>query len=82
MTSPAILRHISVVQNGTSSKHYAASKHVVANVIKVLFKGRIILKQFFSKQYQYFGINIYKLCDMSGYIRDIITYLVKYRTAM
>jgi hypothetical protein len=34
MTSSAISRHISVVLNGTSSKYYAASKHVAANIIR------------------------------------------------
>jgi hypothetical protein len=76
--SSAFLRHISVEPNDTSSKHYAASENVAANVIQVLFKGRIIFKQFFSKQHQYFGVNIYKLCDMPGYICDINTYFMKH----
>jgi hypothetical protein len=34
--------------------------------IIVLFKGRVIFKQYILKKNKWFGINIYKLCDSKG----------------
>jgi hypothetical protein len=74
------LGHTSVMLNDTCSKHYAASKHIAAHIIKVPFKGRIIFKRYFPKQHKYFRINIHKLRDKYGYICDMDIYLAKYRT--
>lgn len=37
----------------------------------VTFKGQAIFKQYILKKYIHFGIQIYKLCDISGYTYDM-----------
>jgi len=41
----------------------------------VKFQGRVIFRQYIPKQRKCFGINIYKLCDESGYTYDMKVYL-------
>jgi hypothetical protein len=43
----------------------------------VLFKGRVIFKQYVPKEHKRFGIKIYKLCNMNGYTYDMSVYLGK-----
>jgi len=37
----------------------------------VKFKGRVIFRQYIPKKRKNFGLNIYKLCDESGYNYDM-----------
>jgi len=39
--------------------------------VTVKFKGRVIFRQYIPKKRKYFSINIYKLCDESGYTYDM-----------
>ena len=43
--------------------------------VTVNFKARVIFRQFVPKKRKRFGINIYKLCDESGYTYDMRMYL-------
>jgi hypothetical protein len=42
-------------------------------------KGRVIFKKYIPEKHKYFGIQIYKLCDMTGYKYDMRIYLGKDR---
>jgi hypothetical protein len=66
--------------NDTYSKYYAPSEHLAVDEVMVLFKGRVIFKQYMPKKHKRVGIQIYKLCDMSGYTYDMDIYLGKDRT--
>jgi hypothetical protein len=52
----------------TCAKFYNPSEHLAVDVIIVLFKERAIFNQYFPKRCICFGIKIYKVCDMTGYI--------------
>jgi hypothetical protein len=43
------------------------SGYVVMDDVSLLFKGRLIFKQYIPKKHKCFGINIYILCNMIGY---------------
>jgi len=55
------------------------SEHLAVGEAFVLFKGRVVLKQYISKEHKDFGINIYKLCNMTGYTYHMRIYLGKDR---
>jgi hypothetical protein len=46
----------------------------------VLFKGRVVFKQYVPKNHKCFGIKIYKLCDSKGCTYNMTVYLGKDRT--
>jgi hypothetical protein len=55
----------------TYAKFYHLSEHVAVD-------ERVIFKQYISKKHKCFGINIYKLCNMTGgYTYDMSIYLEK-----
>jgi len=58
--------------------HYFPLKHFLDEVI-VLYKGRVIFRQYIPKKHKRFGIKIYKLCDSLGYTYDMSVYLGKQR---
>jgi hypothetical protein len=76
---PWKIRQISDIPNDAYSKHYAPSEHVVVDEAEVLFKGWVIFKQYIPKKHVRFGIEIYKLCAMSGYTHDMDIYLQRDR---
>jgi len=45
----------------------------------VLYKGRVIFRQYIPKKHTRFGIKIYKLCDSLNYTYDMSVYLCKQR---
>ena len=53
-------------------------KHFLDKVI-VMYKGRVIFRQYIPKKHKRFGIKIYKLCDSLGYTYDMSVYLGKQR---
>ena len=53
--------------NVSYAKYYDLTKHLAADEIIVLFKGRVIFKQCKPKKRKWFGIKLYKLCDSKGY---------------
>jgi hypothetical protein len=66
--------------NDAYSKYYDPSEHLAVDEVIVLFKGRVIFRQYLPKKYKRFGIKIYKLCDKTGYTYDMVVYLGKDRT--
>ena len=61
------------------AKYYSLTKHSAVDEIIVLFKGRVIFKQYVPKKHKWFGIKIYKLCDSKGYTYSMTVYLGKDR---
>jgi hypothetical protein len=43
----------------------------------VLFRGRVIIRQYILKKYKHFDIKIYRLCDIIGYTYDMKAQLRK-----
>jgi hypothetical protein len=46
-------------------------KYNSVDKIIVFFKKRVIFKQYIPKKYKQFGINIYRLCNMTVYTSGI-----------
>ena len=57
------------IRNATFSKFYNPSENLATDEVTVLFKGRVIFKQYLPKKSKRFGIKIFKLCDLTGYTR-------------
>jgi len=45
----------------------------------MLYKGRVVFRQYIPKKHKRFGIKIYKLCDSLGYTYEMSMYLGKPR---
>jgi hypothetical protein len=45
------------------AKFYSPYEHLAVDEVIVLFRGRVIFKQYILKKYKCLGIKIYKLCD-------------------
>jgi hypothetical protein len=54
-----------------SSKFYNPSENLAIDEMIVLFKARVIFRQYIPKKHKRFNIKIYKLCDVSGYTYDM-----------
>jgi len=65
--------------NGTLSKFYNPSENLVIDEVIVSFKGRVSFTQYIHKKCRYFGIKIFKLCDLTGYTYDMKVYVRKDR---
>jgi hypothetical protein len=61
-------------------KYYSLTEHLAVDEIILLFKGRVVFKQYISKEHKCFGMKIYKLCDLKGYTYDMGVYVGKDRT--
>jgi hypothetical protein len=61
--------------NDAYAKYYSPTKHLATDEITVLFKGRVVFKQYIPKKHKRFGIKIYKLCDSKGYTYNMSVYL-------
>jgi hypothetical protein len=53
--------------NDAHAKYYSPTEHLAVNEVFVLYKCRVIFKQYIPKKYKKFKIIIYKLCDSKGY---------------
>jgi len=53
--------------NEAYAKFYNPSEHLVLDEVTVIFKGRVIFRQYIPKEIKYIGIKIYKLSDESRY---------------
>jgi hypothetical protein len=49
------------------AKYYSLTDRLAVEKIILLFKGRVIFKQYISKKHKHFGIKFYKLCDSKLY---------------
>jgi hypothetical protein len=52
-------------------KYYSLTDHSAVDGIIVLFKGRVIFKQYLPKKHKQFGIKLYKLCDSKVYTNNM-----------
>jgi len=46
---------------------YNPTEHLAVDEVTVLYKGRVVFRQYIPKKHKRFGIKIYKLCDSLGY---------------
>jgi hypothetical protein len=53
--------------NDAYAKYYSSAKYLTANEIAMLFKRRVVFKQYTSKKHKWFTIKIYKLCASKEY---------------
>jgi len=58
---------------------YNPSKNLAVDEVIVSFKGRVIFKQHIPKKRKRFDNKIFKLCDLTGYTKDMKVYLGKDR---
>jgi hypothetical protein len=56
------------------SKFYSSSEHLAIDKVIVLFKGKAAFKQCIPTKHKRFGIEIYRLCDRTGYTYDTEVY--------
>ncbi|KAG8229295.1 hypothetical protein J437_LFUL010049 [Ladona fulva] len=73
------IRSLFNIINDNFAKFYRPSEHLAVDEIIVLFKGRVVFKQYIPKKHKRFGIKIYKICDSYGYTLDMTVYLGKDR---
>ena len=60
-------------------KFYTLSKNLAMDKVIVLYKERVIFKQYIPEKQKCFGIIMNKLCYSTGYIYDLKVYLGKNR---
>ena len=65
--------------NNSYAKYYSPTEHLAADEITVLFRGRVIFKQYIPKKHKWFGTKLYKLCGSKGYTYNMTMYLRKDR---
>jgi hypothetical protein len=73
------IRDVFDMLNNAYAKFYNPSEHLAVDEIIVLFKGRVVFRQYIPKKHKRFGIKIFKLCDCTGYTYDMKVYLGKDR---
>jgi hypothetical protein len=61
--------------NDAYAEFYSPTEHLAVDVVVVLFKGRVVFKQYIPKKHKHCGIKIYKLCDMASYTCNMNIYL-------
>jgi hypothetical protein len=62
------IQNLYKILNRKFSKFYNPSEHLAVDEVIVLYKGRVVFKQYIPKKHKRFRIKIYKLCDETGYI--------------
>ena len=73
------IRKIFDILNNKFCEMYNPTEHLAVDEVIVLYKGRVIFRQYIPKKRKRFGIKIYKLCDSLGYTYDMSVYLGKQR---
>jgi hypothetical protein len=61
------VRNLFEILNKAFSKFYCPSDHLAASKFIILFKRRVIFRQYIPEKHKSFGIKIYRLCDETGY---------------
>jgi len=56
---------------------YNPTEHLAVDKVIVLYKGKVVFRQYIPKKHKRFGIKIYKLCDSLGYTYDMNVYVGK-----
>jgi hypothetical protein len=67
-------RNLFEILNKTFAKFYNPSEYLAVDKVIVLFKGRVISRQYIPKKHKCFGFNIYKPLDETGYTNDMTVY--------
>lgn len=75
------IRKIFDILNEKYSELYYPEEHIAVDEVIVLFKGRVVFRQYIPKKHKRFGIKIYKLNDTLGYTYDMQVYLGKQKEA-
>jgi hypothetical protein len=57
------------------SKFYSPSEHLAVDEVIVLFKERVIFRQYITKKSKCFGFNIYKTYEETGYTYTVYSFL-------
>ena len=57
------MRNLFEILNEKYSKFHSPSKHLPLDKVIVMYKGRVIFRQYIPKKHKRSGIKIYKLCD-------------------
>jgi hypothetical protein len=73
-TEKSLTRQTEIMTGDACAKYYSPTEHLANNEIIVLFKGRVVFKQYIPKKHIRFGITIYKLCDSKGYTYNMSVY--------
>ena len=73
------IRKIFDTLNNKFCELYNPTEHLAVDEVIVLYKGRVVFRQYIPKKHKRFGIRIYKLCDTLGYTYDMSIYLGKQR---
>jgi len=71
------IRNVSDTLNNKFYELYNPTEHLAVDEVIVLFKCRVIFRQYTPKKHKRFGIKIYKLCDAFGYTYDMSVYVGK-----
>ena len=73
------VRKIIDTLNNKFCEMYNPTEHLAVDEVVMLYKGRVVFRQYIPKKHKRFGIKIYKLCDSLGYTYDMSVYLGKQR---
>jgi hypothetical protein len=71
------MRNLFEILNKKISKYYSPSEHLTVDEVIVLYKGRVIFRQYIPKKHNCFVIKIYKLCYKNGYSYGMRVYLAE-----
>ena len=63
------------ILNTAFSKFYNPSEYLAIQDVIVLFKGRVVFRQYIPRKDKRYGVKLYKLCDSTGYTYNIKLYL-------
>jgi len=73
------IRKIFDTMNNKFCELYNPTEHLAVDEVIMLYKGRVVFRQYIPKKHKRFGIKIYKLCDSLGYTYDMSVYLGEQR---
>jgi hypothetical protein len=63
--------------NNKFCEMHILTEHLAVDKVIVLYKRRVVFRQYIPKKNKRFGIRIYKLCDSVSYTYDTSVYLGK-----
>ena len=73
------IRKIFDTLNSKFCELYNPTEHLAVDEVIVLYKGRVVFRQYVPKKHKQIGIKIYKICDSLGYTYDMSVCLGKQR---
>jgi hypothetical protein len=71
------IRKIFDTLNNKFYELYNPTEHLAVDEVIVLYKGRVVFRQYIPKKHKRSGTKIYKLCNSLGYTYDMSVYLGK-----